>query len=74
MIQLQKLDARLAIDAIKKFFGISDSKDADASGPVIDGDQFAKQVWVKGSASEVEQIRTFLQELEKNAEADGCFW
>ncbi len=69
VIQLQKLDARLAIDAIKKFFGIADSKDADASGPVIDGDQFAKQVWVKGSASEVEQIRTFIEELEKNAEA-----
>ncbi len=69
VIQLQKLDARLAIDAIKKFFGIADKKDADASGPVIDGDQFARQVWVKGSASEVEQIRTFIQELEKNAEA-----
>ena len=69
VIQLQKLDTRLAIDAIKKFFGIADSKDADASGPVIDGDQFARQVWVKGSASEVEQIRTFIEELEKNAEA-----
>lgn len=69
VIQLQKLDARLAIDAIKKFFGIADKKDADAAGPVIDGDQFARQVWVKGSASEVEQIRTFIQELEKNAES-----
>ncbi|MDX1926959.1 MAG: secretin N-terminal domain-containing protein [Pirellulaceae bacterium] len=69
VIQLQKLDARLAIDAIKKFFGIADTKDADAAGPVIDGDQFARQVWVKGSATEVEQIRTFIQELEKNAEA-----
>lgn len=69
VIQLQKLDTRLAIDAIKKFFGITDTKDADASGPVIDGDQFARQVWVKGSASEVEQIRTFIEELEKNAEA-----
>ncbi len=73
VIQLQKLDARLAIDAIKKFFGIADSKDADASGPVIDGDQFARQVWVKGSASEVDQIRTFIQELEKNAEATDMF-
>ena len=69
VIQLQKLDARLAIDAIKKFFGIADTKDADASGPVIDGDQFARQVWVKGSATEVEKIRTFIQELEKNAES-----
>ncbi len=69
VIQLQKLDTRLAIDAIKKFFGIADTKDADASGPVIDGDQFARQVWVKGSATEVEQIRTFIEELEKNAEA-----
>ena len=73
VIQLQKLDARLAIDAIKKFFGIADKKDAGASGPVIDGDQFARQVWVKGSASEVEQIRTFIQELEKNAEATDVF-
>ena len=73
VIQLQKLDARLAIDAIKKFFGIADTKDAGAGGPVIDGDQFARQVWVKGSASEVEQIRTFIQELEKNAEATDVF-
>ena len=69
VIQLQKLDARLAIDAIKKFFGIADKKEADAAGPVIDGDQFARQVWVKGSTTEVEQIRKFIEELEKNAEA-----
>jgi type II secretory pathway component GspD/PulD (secretin) len=73
VIQLQKLDARLAIDAIKKFFGIADTKSADATGPVIDGDQFARQVWVKGSATEVEQIRTFIQELEKNAEASDVW-
>lgn len=73
VIQLQKLDARLAIDAIKKFFGIADTTDAGAAGPVIDGDQFARQVWVKGSATEVEQIRTFIEELEKNAEATDVF-
>lgn len=67
VIQLQKLDPQLAIAAIKKFFGLSDTKDAAATGPVIDGDLLARQVWVKGSASDVQKIRDLVAKLEANA-------
>jgi type II secretory pathway component GspD/PulD (secretin) len=67
VIQLQKLDPQLAIAAIKKFFGLSDTKDAAATGPVIDGDLLARQVWVKGSATDVQRIRELVLKLEENA-------
>ncbi len=67
VIQLTKLDPQLAIAAIKKFFGLSDSASTDGSGPVIDGDLLAKQVWVKGTATEVEKIRELVDKLENNA-------
>lgn len=70
VIQLKKLDVQLAISAINKFFGISDSEEADSGQPVIDGDLYARQVWVKGTATQVEQIRQFLADLESNIEND----
>ncbi|GIW96827.1 MAG: hypothetical protein KatS3mg111_0160 [Pirellulaceae bacterium] len=66
VIQLEKLDTQLAIAAIKKFFQLSDTADAASGQPVIDGDILARQVWVKGSESQVEQIRQFITQLEAN--------
>lgn len=66
VIQLQKLDTQMAIAAIKKFFGLSDEASPDGA-PVIDGDLLARQVWVKGSTTQVKQIQEFLENLEKNA-------
>lgn len=69
VIQLKKLDPQLAIAAIKKFFGLTDSSSAtaDSGAPVIDGDLLARQVWVKGTASQVNQIRELVNKLEENA-------
>ncbi len=67
VIQLKKLDVQLAISAINKFFSLTGTTDAASGQPVIDGDIFARQVWVKGSATQVEQIRRFLEDLEENA-------
>lgn len=71
VIQLKKLDVQLAISAINKFFGISDSEDAESGQPVIDGDLYARQVWVKGTATQVEQIRQFLSDLEGNMDSNN---
>lgn len=68
VIQLERLDPQLAIAAINKFFGITDI--AEAGQPVIDGDLLARQVWVKGSAGQVEQIREFVDNLEANAKSN----
>lgn len=67
VIQLKRLDTQLAIAAIKKFFGLTDSATAASGAPVIDGDMLARQVWVKGSETQVAQIRSLLDKLEDNA-------
>ncbi len=67
VIQLKRLDTQLAIAAIKKFFGLTDSSDAASGAPVIDGDMLARQVWVKGSETQVLQIKSLLDKLEENA-------
>lgn len=66
VIQLERLDTQLAIAAIKKFFGISDSSDSTSGQPVIDGDILARQVWVKGTETQVNQIRELVGTLENN--------
>lgn len=73
VIQLQKLDPQLAIAAIKKFFNLSDTAESTEGSPVIDGDLLARQVWVKGSASQVDQIRKFLENLEQNTRSTNPF-
>jgi type II secretory pathway component GspD/PulD (secretin) len=67
VIQLNRLDPTLAIAAIKKFFGLTDDAAAASGGPVIDGDLLARQVWIKGSATQVNQIRQLIEKLEENA-------
>ncbi len=67
VIQLTRLDPQLAIAAITKFFGLTDDADGEGGGPVVDGDLLARQVWVKGSETEVSQIRLLIEKLEENA-------
>jgi type II secretory pathway component GspD/PulD (secretin) len=73
VIQLKRLDPTLAIAAIKKFFNLPDTPAADSGGPVIDGDLLARQVWVKGSSSEVEQIRKLIEKLEETATSSNPY-
>lgn len=70
VIQLKRLDPTMAIAAIKKFFALPDTPSAESGGPVIDGDLLARQVWIKGSSSEVSQIRQLLEKLEENANSN----
>ncbi|MCA9132895.1 MAG: hypothetical protein KDA45_07060, partial [Planctomycetales bacterium] len=70
VIQLKRLDTTLAIAAIKKFFGLTDSAEPSSGAPVIDGDLLARQVWVKGSATQVRQIQQLIDKLEENASSN----
>lgn len=70
VIQLKRLDPTMAIAAIKKFFALPDTPTAESGGPVIDGDLLARQVWIKGSSSQVSQIRQLLEKLEENANSN----
>ncbi|MFN3191899.1 MAG: secretin N-terminal domain-containing protein [Aureliella sp.] len=71
VIQLKNLDTQLAIAAIKKFFNLTDEADGEDGGPVIDGDILAQQVWIKGSATQVEQIKQFLSNLEQSTRSQN---
>jgi type II secretory pathway component GspD/PulD (secretin) len=73
VIQLKNLDTQLAIAAIKKFFNLTDDADGEDGSPVIDGDILAQQVWIKGTGNQVEQIRTFLSNLEQNTRSSNPF-
>ena len=74
VINLQNLDTQMAIAAVKKFFGLADKTDPAAGDPVIDGDSFARQVWVKGSATQVRQIEELLEKLESTAKSTRNIW
>jgi type II secretory pathway component GspD/PulD (secretin) len=74
VIPLQNLDTQMAIAAVKKFFGLPDKPDAASGQPVIDGDSVARQLWVKGSASQVQQIEDLIQKLEGTAKAGKSLW
>ncbi len=73
VIQLKRLDTTMAIAAIKKFFNLPDTPAADSAGPVIDGDVLARQVWVKGSGTEVAQIQQLVEKLEANASSNNPY-
>lgn len=70
IIPLKRLDPQMAIAAIKKFFNLPDTPDPESGGPVIDGDLLGRQVWVKGSATQVEQIRKLIEKLDENASSN----
>ncbi len=67
VIQLETLDTMLAIEAIKKFFNLADESTGETGAPVIDGDITARQVWIKGTETQIKQIEELLATLEENA-------
>lgn len=74
VISLQSLDTLTAVAAVKKFFNLPDKPDPASPGPVIDGDPTARQIWVKGSASQVQQIEELVSKLEQNAKNNRSIW
>ncbi|MBX3420582.1 MAG: hypothetical protein KF752_03395 [Pirellulaceae bacterium] len=74
VISLQNLDTQMAIAAVKKFFGLSDKAEPSSGQPVIDGDSVARQLWVKGSATQVQQIEDLISKLEGTAKSTKNLW
>lgn len=69
VIQLKQLDPELAVAAVNKFFGLvaSDDKEeaANPDAPVVDGDPITMQMWVRGTAAQIEQIEDLVTKLEE---------
>ena len=70
VVQLTKLEPETVILAINKFFGgSSDGKEASKTGPIVDGDPLNRTLWVKGSQSQIEQVKNLVTQLEGNSTA-----
>jgi type II secretory pathway component GspD/PulD (secretin) len=68
VVPLQKLEPETVILAVNKFFGGSgDGKEASATGPIVDGDSVNRTLWVKGSATQIEQVKNLVTQLEGNS-------
>ena len=63
---LRTLDPQLAVAAITKLF----AKDAGPGAPTIDADPYSKRLLVRGSESQIEQIRLMLQQMGESGSSD----
>jgi len=72
VVQLQKLDPETVILAVNKFYGgSSDGKEASATGPIVDGDPLNRTLWVKGSVSQIEQVKNLVTQLEGTSSVES---
>ena len=62
VIQLQRLDPQVVLLTINKLFGTTEEGVSD--GPRVDGDPTTRQLWVRGTRTQVEQIRDLVSKLE----------
>lgn len=68
VIQLKQLDPELAVAAVNKFFGLVAGDDEEApvraDAPIVDGDPITMQMWVRGTAAQIERIEDLVTKLE----------
>ena len=69
VIRLQFVDPQAAVAAIGKLFG-TDSGAAAAGAPKVEADTLTRQLLVRGSQGQIEQIRSLLSKMGENV-GDG---
>jgi type II secretory pathway component GspD/PulD (secretin) len=69
VIKLRKLDPQSAVLAINKLFGVAEGT-TNASAPSVDADPSSMQLLIRGSQSQIEQIRELLAKMGEQP-ADG---
>ena len=62
VIQLRH-DPELIILSINKLFGL-DSEEASTTGPRVDGDPSTMRLWVRGTPTQIAQIRELVEQIE----------
>jgi type II secretory pathway component GspD/PulD (secretin) len=62
VVKLRKLDPAMAVVAINKLFGGAEGE-ASPSGPKVDADPTTLQLLIRGSQSQIEQIRELLSKM-----------
>ncbi|MCI0334977.1 MAG: hypothetical protein L0228_17355 [Planctomycetes bacterium] len=71
VIALSNTDPQVAVLAINKLFGSIDDK-PDPKAPRVDADLNSRSLLVRGTASQVEQIRNLLRQLGETEEGDAA--
>ena len=71
VIRLYKVDPQLAVLSINKLFGIGGT-DTAASAPQVDADLTTRQLLVRGTSAQIEQIRGLLTKMGESESADAA--
>ncbi|GAB6165941.1 hypothetical protein JCM19992_19410 [Thermostilla marina] len=71
VIPLRVVDPQVAVLAINKLFGIDTESTEDKNLPTVDADLSTRQLLVRGSRSQIEQIRELLQKMGETTDASS---
>lgn len=63
VIQLNVVDPQLAVLSINKLFGAAGEEGGNQRAPMVDADPVSGQLLVRGTESQIEQIRTLLRKM-----------
>ncbi|HEY3394579.1 MAG TPA: secretin N-terminal domain-containing protein, partial [Lacipirellulaceae bacterium] len=70
VVKLSDVDPQVAVLAINKLFG-SSGDEPDPRAPRVDADIASRSLLIRGTASQVEQIRSLLRKLGETEEGDA---
>ncbi|MCA9223139.1 MAG: hypothetical protein KDA71_22630, partial [Planctomycetales bacterium] len=74
VIQLRRVDPEVIVLMAQKFFGGGATEEGAATtGPVIDGDPIAMQLYVRGSEEQLAQVKELVEKLEGTTEGDEVY-
>lgn len=69
VIPLANVDPQLALLSITKLFGIAMGEEADPRAPIVDADLSTRSLLVRGSRSQIDQIKTLLGQMGESADS-----
>ncbi|WP_442481751.1 secretin N-terminal domain-containing protein [Aeoliella sp. SH292] len=70
VIPLSSVEPQLALLSINKLFGITTGEGANPRAPIVDADLSSRSLMVRGSKSQIEQIRALLNQMGESGDAD----
>ena len=73
VIRLRSIDPQLAMLSIEKLFAPPPGEDetAQANVPIVDADPITRSLMIRGSDTQIEDIRTLLSKMGEDESADG---
>jgi len=70
VIPLRSVEPQLAVLSISKLLNIT-GEEADPNAPLVDADPLARQLLVRGTQSQIDEIRQFVGKMESSQEPSG---